>query len=68
MMFSLELLKRPKPFEEGNLTLWSDDYIADNVLRRHLDGNVDSGSRKRNTIIEAAKWITSKCIEKSLIS
>jgi SAM-dependent methyltransferase len=67
MMFSLELLKRPKPFEEGNLTLWSDDYIADNVLRRHLDGNVDSGSRKRNTIIEAAKWITSKCIEKSCI-
>lgn len=60
MKCNFELLKRPIPFEEGNLTLWSDDYIADNVLGRHLDCNVDFGSRKENTIIEASKCIASQ--------
>ena len=51
------MLNRPKAFEPGNLTLWTDEYIALNVLKKHLDGNVNSGSRKGSIIKKTAKWI-----------
>ena len=46
MHYNLKLLRRPLPFQLGTLTLWSDAYIADNVLKKHLDETIDSGSRK----------------------
>lgn len=66
-MYNWNLLERPLPFTSGNLSLWSNEYIANNVIRRHLDGNVDSGSRKKDTILKASKWIASKLIEKGCI-
>lgn len=60
MKYNFDLLKRPFPFQTGNMTLWDDEYIASNVLRKHLDKNVDSGSRKESTIIDAIQWINKK--------
>lgn len=57
MRYNLEMLKRPKPFEQGNMTLWDDEYIASNVLKKHLQGDIDSGSRKKTTIVKTIKWI-----------
>lgn len=51
MNYNLKLLRKPVPFQPGTLTLWSNEYIRKNVLEIHLDGNIDSGSR-RSIIIE----------------
>ena len=59
MPYELEMLRRPTPFQTGNLTLWSNAYIGNQVLARHLDAEVDSGSRKRSTVSKACDWIGS---------
>lgn len=58
MNYNLNLLKKPLPFQPGTLTLWSNDYIGKNVLKRHLDGSVDSGTRKTETLITTANWLS----------
>lgn len=60
MRLNLELLKKPIPFEKGNMTLWDDEYIALNVIKRHLQSDIDSGSRRVSTIINTIKWIDDK--------
>lgn len=57
MNYNLNLLKKPLPFQPGTLTLWSNDYIGRNVLKRHLDGTVDSGTRKAETVIKTSAWL-----------
>lgn len=59
MNYILDLLGKPKPFELGTITLWSNDYIARNVLERHLDVSVDSGSRRKISIEKSVEWICS---------
>lgn len=61
MNYNLKLLRRPQPFQPGTLTLWSNAYIADNVLKKHLDGTIDSGSRKTGTIDASSLWIAKHC-------
>lgn len=51
------MLRRPMPFEQGNMTLWDDEYIASNVLKKHLQEDIDSGSRKKTTIAKTIKWL-----------
>lgn len=57
MNYNIELLKKPYPFASGNMTLWENAYIAKNVLKKHLDKSIDSGSRKWNTILNTVEWI-----------
>lgn len=56
MIYNLEKLKKPMPFEQGEMTLWENEYIAANVLKKHLNPNIDSGSRKRDTIVNSINW------------
>lgn len=56
-MFDICMLKKPEPFERGNITLWDNAYIGKNVIKKHLDFSVDSGSRKIKTIAETSRWI-----------
>jgi len=60
MNYNWKLLKKPNLFQPGNLTLWDDEYIAENVLKRHLNGDIDSGSRQFITIKNTTKWIRKK--------
>lgn len=57
MHYNLKLFCRPEPFECGTITLWSNAYIADNVLKKHIDGSIDSGSRKSDTLDLSCSWI-----------
>ena len=57
MHYNLKLFCRPRPFESGTLTLWSNAYIAENVLKKHIDGSIDSGSRKNTTLDLSSLWI-----------
>lgn len=60
MKYNFDLLKRPFPFQPGNMTLWDNEYIAYNVLNKHLNKNIDSGSRKESTIVDSVQWINEK--------
>ncbi|WKY49043.1 hypothetical protein Q5O24_06950 [Eubacteriaceae bacterium ES3] len=60
MKVNVEIFKKPKPFCEGNLTLWRNDYIAFEVLKKHLDSTIDSGSQKGTTIEKSVKWLRQK--------
>lgn len=57
MDYNFRLLQRPAPFQSGTISLWSDAYIAGNVLKKHLDIDMDSGSRKIATIDSSVRWI-----------
>ena len=57
---NLSLFSRPKPFQMGTLTLWSNEYIANSVLKKHIDDSIDSGSRKLATIERSSEWIVKK--------
>ena len=57
MIETLKILKKPMPFQPGNLTLWSNRYIAQNVLKKHLNGSIDSGTRKKITVNKTVQWI-----------
>ena len=57
MNYNLEMLRKPEPFQPGTITLWSNEYIGKNVLKKHLDYEVDSGSRRLTTIKRSVDWI-----------
>lgn len=57
MHYNVDLLGHPRAFECGTLTLWSNAYIAGNVLKKHIDGTIDSGSRKSTTLHLSSIWI-----------
>lgn len=50
-------LKRPKPFEPGNLTLWDNDDIGHNILAIHLNPDLNSGTRLLGTVDKSVAWI-----------
>ena len=58
MNYNINIFKKPKSFEEGTLTLWSNQYIAENVIKKHFDFNVDCGSRNINTINKTINWLS----------
>ena len=60
MNYNLKLLRKPVPYQPGTLTLWSNEYIGKNVLKIHLDGNIDSGSRRSIIIQKTVEWILKK--------
>lgn len=55
----LSNLSRPKLFEKGNMTLNDNEHIAGNVINKHLDPNIDSGTRNIITVKKSVKWISS---------
>ena len=62
MNYNFELLKKPTPFSLGNMNLWDNKYIAQNVLKKHLNYDINSGSRKLETIYKTVDWINNKFV------
>jgi SAM-dependent methyltransferase len=61
-MFSLleKINQRPNPFEFCNSeVLWNTPYLSKNMLKYHLDENVDIASRKKAFIEKSIEWMTS---------
>lgn len=61
-MFALldKVFSRPEPFEiQTAKELWTDDYTANQMLKYHLDPEVDVSSRKRVFIERSVDWIVS---------
>ncbi|MGF7059519.1 class I SAM-dependent methyltransferase [Brassicibacter mesophilus] len=59
----INIAKKPKNLFEQNKSqeeFWDDEYISKQMLDAHLNPTLDAASRKRETIAETCKWISSK--------
>lgn len=53
-----EINSRPKPFEFYTADeLWTDEYTSEQMLKFHLDENIDLSSRNRKFIDKSVEWI-----------
>jgi len=53
----LQLQQKPAPFEPGEPLFWSDSHISTQMLKVHLDPNIDAASRTPDTIDRSVQWI-----------
>lgn len=54
----INISKKPKLFEKSESVMWTDNYISKQLLKIHLDSNIDLASRKKENIERTVKWIT----------
>ena len=53
----LRLMIKPAPFEKIGQPIWTDEYVAKQLLAAHLDPNTDVASRRPETIDRSVAWI-----------
>ena len=59
----LKIFDRPEPFEHYTAKeLWTDKHLAQQMLKFHLDPDVDLSSRKRHFIEQSVKWIVTNLV------
>ncbi len=52
---------KDKPlYEKGSHTMWTDDYIAEQLLAMHLEPNIDVASRSKINVEKTIDWICNK--------
>ena len=52
-----ELQQKPAPFTPGEALFWNDPHISTQMLKVHLDPNVDAASRRPETIDRSIQWL-----------
>jgi len=53
----IDLQKKPEPFTPGEPLFWNDPHISRQMLKVHLDPNVEAASRKPEVIDCSVNWI-----------
>ena len=53
-------VQKPELDAKGELLFWEDPYIAQQMLKAHLDPHTDAASRKPETIDKSAAWMISQ--------
>lgn len=53
----ISISSRPPLYEKGTSFMWTDEHISAQILKIHLDPDIDLGSRKQSTILRTARWI-----------
>jgi SAM-dependent methyltransferase len=52
---------RPEPFSTYTVeTLWTDPHVSEQMLRYHLDAELDSASRRREFVDRSVAWIVDR--------
>ena len=51
--------KKPELYEQGPQNMWDEPYISKNMLKAHLDEDLESATRKLATVKESVEWIAS---------
>ena len=55
------IFEKPKAFEHANSTeFWNDPYISTQLLKAHLDPNIDPASRNKNFMDKSIHWIVQR--------
>ena len=57
---------KPKLYEKGNATMWTDEHISQQLLYVHLNPEVDLASRRMGTIDSTVEWILANAEKKQL--
>lgn len=52
------ICKKPELFEESQKNMWNDEYISKNMLKAHLNKNLDSATRNYDFVKQSVEWIT----------
>jgi SAM-dependent methyltransferase len=50
-------MTKPAPFEKIGHPIWTDEYVARQLLAAHLDPHTDAASRRPDTIDRTVAWI-----------
>ena len=58
--------QKPSLYEKGSAVMWTDPYISGQLLKVHLNPEVDLASRKQNAIDSTVQWILEKIGKKKL--
>jgi len=53
----IDLQQKPEPFTPGEPLFWNDPHISKQMLKVHLDPNMDAASRKPEIIERSIKWM-----------
>ncbi len=53
----IELQQKPEPFTPGEALFWDDPHISEQMLKAHLDPNIDAASRRPETIDRSVQWM-----------
>jgi len=56
----INLSVKPDLYQKGTAVMWTDSYISKQLLKIHLNPDVDLASRKKTTIDSTVKWILDK--------
>lgn len=57
----IEVFKKPGVFEYANSTeLWNNPHISKQMLKLHLDPNIDPASRNKKFMDKSVNWMTQK--------
>ncbi len=58
--------RKPSLYEKGNAVMWTDEYISKQLLKIHLNTELDLGSRKTTSINKTTEWILGITAKKQL--
>ena len=53
----IELQQKPEPFTPSEALFWDDPHISDQMLKAHLDPNIEAASRRPETIDRSVNWM-----------
>ena len=56
----LSQTRNPRLYEKGTATMWTDEYISEQLLKIHLNTELDLASRKMETVERTSRWILEK--------
>ena len=57
LLHILQLQQKPAPFTPGEPLFWNDPHISTQMLKVHLNPDIDAASRKPETIDRTVQWI-----------
>ena len=58
--------QKPKIYERGDSSMWTDDHISKKLLEIHLNPELDSASRTPESINKTVEFISHACKESSM--
>lgn len=58
--YVLSKIEKPELYEKGTSFMWTDEHISKQLLKIHINPDIDLGSRKMATIKKTADWIIDK--------
>lgn len=59
---------KPKIYKAGSAFMWTDEHISKQLLKIHLNFDIDLASRKKTTIEKTAQWILDTQKEKEKLN